>query len=242
MKTTLAKVRAAEITDHLLDCPGELSGLADADLQIETQGAGYKLAMSNLSGTGSVTVHSGKVTRFGQLQTRLTQANLVHQGLFGFNLNNLIQSFYPVRTGQFKELSGEFQITRGVLSIHDLRFDGDDMRLWGAGRANLPSSTLEVEVAGKIPRVTSSALTGTLGEMSRAFTLQKIVSFATMHQFDELPAVPVLGELAADRPRTFSFKVLAPIDEPKMVAQSIEKSFHWLDPKPYASAHPVPGI
>jgi hypothetical protein len=64
----------------------------------------------------------------------------------------------------------------------------------------------------------------------------------TMHQLENLPSLPVLGDLAADKPRSFSFKVNSQLDEPKTVAQSIEKSFHWLPPKPNASAHPVPGL
>jgi hypothetical protein len=35
---------------------------------------------------------------------------------------------------------------------------------------------------------------------------------------------------------------MAPLNDPKLLALSIEKSFHWLPTKPGASAHPVPGV
>ena len=105
--------------------------------KFETEGNDYKDALANLTGGGVVTVHSGIVTRFGQLQTKLTQANLLHQGLFGFNLNNLLQSTVPVRTGRFKDLISEFRLSKNVLYVDELTYNGDDMRLWGAGKANL---------------------------------------------------------------------------------------------------------
>jgi hypothetical protein len=243
LHATLSKAKAGEIMEHYFGHPDELTGICDAEFDISTKGDDYKECISNLCGTATVTVRSGTVTRFGQLQARVSQANLVHQGLFGFNLNNLLKSVYTVRSGQFKELIGQFHINNGVMNVSQLRYSGEDMRLWGSGKANLPLNTLQLEVAGNIPRTSSSVIGGPVGEVSKAFTLQKVVSTVTLHQLDSLPALPVLGELAAsDHPRTFSFRVLAPLDKPKVIAQSIEKSFHWLPVKSAASAHPVPGL
>ena len=159
--------------------------------------------------------------------------------MFGFNLNNLLQSVYPVRTGRFHDLSGKFDIDKGVLEFSELRYNGDDMRLWGAGKANLKLNSLTANIAGKIPRVTSSVISGPVGDLSRVMTLQKALDVVTLHHLESLPSLPVLGDLAADKPRTFTFKVIAPMDNPKL-GQSIEKSFHWIPSKPGASAHPVP--
>ena len=240
--TTISKAKAAALAEQLVGHSGELTGLVDADFKIDTEGNDYKEAISNLSGSGVVTVHNGMVTRFGQLQTKLTQANLLHQGLFGFNLNNLLQSMVPVRTGQFRELNGDFRMSKGILYVDQLTYEGPDMRLWGAGKANLPLNTLDLEMAGKIPRVSSSMIRGPFAKVSKDMTFQKVVNVMTMHQLENLPSLPVLGDLAADKPRSFSFKVISELDKPKTVSQSIEKSFHWLPPKPNASAHPVPGL
>jgi hypothetical protein len=240
--STLNKVKAAVIADYLFDHPSEISGLTDGHITLSTEGMDSKTAISNLSGSGHLLVHSGNISRFGHLQAKLTQANLLHQGLFGFNLNNLLQSVYPVRTGQFKDLSCQFSMDKGILAMTELRYNGDDMRLWGSGKANLALDTIVIDIAGKIPRVTASVLGGPVGEVSRVFTLQKMMNVVTMHQLEALPSLPVLGDIAANKPRTFSFNVSAPLDNPKVLAQSIEKSFHWLPTKPGASAHPVPGL
>jgi AsmA-like C-terminal region len=243
LHTTLAKAQANKLTEQLFGHPGELSGTVDADVKFETEGNDYKDALANLTGNGVVTVRGGIVSRFGQLQTRLTQANLLHQGLFGFNLNNLLQSTVPVRTGRFKDLVSEFRLSKNVLYVDELTYNGDDMRLLGAGKANLTRNTLDIDIAGKIPRVTSSVFgSGTLGEMSKAMTIQKLMNKVTMHQLENLPSLPVLGDIASDKPRAFAFKINSPLDKPKSVGQSIEKSFHWLPSKPRASAHPLPGL
>jgi uncharacterized protein involved in outer membrane biogenesis len=243
LRTTLVKAQANHLTEQLFGHPGELTGTVDADVKFETEGNDYKDALANLHGNGVVTVHDGIVTRFSQLQNKITQANLLHQGLFGFNLNNLLQSTVPVRTGRFKDMVSEFRLSKNVLYVDELTYNGDDMRLWGAGKANLNRNTLDIEIAGKIPRVTSSVFgSGTIGEMSKAMTIQKIMNKVTMHQLENLPSLPVLGDIASDKPRAFAFKINSPLDKPKAVGQSIEKSFHWLPSKPRASAHPLPGL
>jgi len=237
----LSKASAASLFEELTGLKGELSGVLDAEVELTSSGASGSEFGSNMAGRGSVTVRNGSITRFGRLQAKLNTVNLLHQGLFGFNLNNLLQSVVPVRTGDFKTLSAAWQLGNGKLLFNELRYDGDDMRLWAAGEANLPLRTIELEIAGQIPRVTSSVLSGTVGGISKGITVQKMMDSITLHKLETLPTLPLLGDFAAARPRVFTFKVLAPYDQPKTLSQSIEKSFHWLPSKPNASAHPVFG-
>jgi hypothetical protein len=73
-------------------------------------------------------------------------------------------------------------------------------------------------------------------------TLQNFFDVVTMHKLESLPSVPVLGDIANDRPRTFSFQISSPLDKPHAISQSIEKSFAWLPSMPNASAHPLPEL
>jgi len=237
----LSKASATRLLEDLTGLRGELTGILDAEVDLTSAGATGAEYGANLDGQGSITVRSGSVSRFGRLQAKLNQVNLLHQGLFGFNLNNLLQSVVPVRTGDFKSLTAVWHLANGKLAIDTLRYDGDDMRLWAAGEANLPLRTIELEIAGQIPRVTSSVLSGTVGGLSKEITVQRVMDSITLHKLETLPALPLLGDFASARPRVFTFKVLAPYDQPKTLSQSIEKSFHWLPSKPTATAHPVFG-
>src|SRR5262249_49863570 len=106
----LAGVESGQIVGQLLGQPDEIIGSADGSIVLDSEGVDYNALIRNLDGHGEISVASGRVMRFGRLQEKLTQANLLQQGLFGFNLNNLLQSVVPVRTGYFKDLHGRFDI------------------------------------------------------------------------------------------------------------------------------------
>ena len=116
------------------------------------------------------------------------------------------------------------------------------MRLWGAGVASLTDNELVVDIAGKIPRVQKSMIGGAVGSVSRKMTLQRAMHLVTFGKLENLPSLPLIGSIASDKPRTFTFKITAPLDNPDVVAKSIMKTFKWLPNKPAATAHPVPGI
>lgn len=238
----MTQVHMEEISDRLLDTPGELTGAMDGDIHLTASGANYGDFIKNLEGTGNFTIKDGVVARFGQLQTKLTQANLLQQGILGFNFNNLMQSVVPVRTGEFNELRGRYSIYQGMLNIKEIRFSGDDLRMWGAGTANLNSHKIDVEIAGTIPRVTKSRLGGFMGDLSRRVTISKFLNQVTFGRLENLPSLPIIGEIASDKPRTFSFVADANMTDAKQITKSIEKSFKWLPNKQAASAHPVPGL
>lgn len=238
----LSKVQANQVVAQLMGHPGEISGWADANLLLDSEGTDYKQLIDNLDGQIKLTVESGKVARFGQLQEKLTQANLLQSGILGFNFNNLLQSVMPVRTGQFKDLDASVSVSKGIVSIEQLKFNGDDMRLRAAGKINPALDTISLDVAGNVPRVSTSVLSGAVGEVSRGLSIQKFMSLVTMHKLENLPPVPILGEIADDRPRAFTFRVVAKLDDSHQIGQSIQKSFHWIPGHPNASAHPVAGL
>lgn len=242
MELGLKQLQVDEFVTNLIEHSGEITGLADGKIDLESSGKDLQTSLHNLEGHGDISIYKGSVPKMGQFQGKLTHANLLQQGIFGFNLNNVVQSVLPVKTGNFDEASIAFEVSRGVVLIDRMTFNGNDLRLRAAGSWNIPSNQLTVEVAGNIPRVASSILPGAVGEVSRHFTIQKAVRVVTFRKLENLPSLPILGDIAADDPRAFTFKVGAALDSPDSISHSIQKSFKWLPNKPNASAHPIPGI
>jgi len=112
----------------------------------------------------------------------------------------------PTRTGTFRDISGALAVERGILSVESLKFNADDLCLWAGGKANLKSGVMDMKVAGRIPRVSESFLSGAFGGASRNITLQRFVTVATFGRLQRLPTLPVLGDIGSDRPRTFQFR------------------------------------
>ncbi len=235
-----SKLVVDELVKDLIDHSGGVTGLADLHLTLDNPGGAYPLR--SLKGTGKFNVYQGTVASFGKLQEKLNEANLLQQGLFGFNVNNLLQAMMPVKSGQFNEVSGNLKIANGNISFDQVRFEGNNLRMRAAGEFDFLMHKMEVAVAGDIPRVSSSLIPGALGEMSRKVTLQRMFRIVTFKKLKDLPALPLLGDIANDDPRAFVFKVETSTEEPKLITQAVEKSFRWLPNKPFASAHPVPGM
>ncbi|MBY0546848.1 MAG: AsmA-like C-terminal region-containing protein [Candidatus Obscuribacterales bacterium] len=237
---SIGKLAVAEFIDDYIKRDGKVSGQADLNLSLHGEaGPGW---MKELNGKGKFSVQSGTIQSVGKLQGKLHGANLLQQGLLGFNINNFVQAVFPNRTGTFREIDGELSIRSGVIDLAKVRYDGNDLRMRAAGAVNLPAGTVDIDVAGDIPRVATSLIPGAVGEISREMTLQKLLGIVTLKQLEDLPSLPLLGDIASDHPRVFSFAVSAPLDKPEQITKSVEKTFKWLPPKPYASAHPVPGL
>jgi hypothetical protein len=236
----LDKLQVDQFVSGMIEHTSELTGLADGKIVLESTADNELL--SGLSGEGHLTIYKGSAPRLGQLHEKLSAANLLQQGIFGFNLNNVFHSMLTIKTGKFKEVNVAFGIEKGIVSIDRLIFDGTDLRLRAAGEWNIVTDSLALDVAGNIPRVATSILPGAVGEATRNLTLQKAVRVMTFRKLENLPSLPILGDIASDDPRAFTFKVAANVDSPDAMAKSIEKSFKWLPNKPNASAHPIPGL
>jgi len=242
MHSLLAKASAATVLEELTGAKGEITGILDAQLDLSSHGQTSEEIANNMDGKGSVVIKNGSVSRFGQLQTKLNQGNLIHQGLLGFNLNNLLRTVVPIRTGDFREIESEWQLDNGKLTFGKMQYTGDDLHLTATGQANLRMHTIEMEISGQIPRVSTTALNGTMGELSREITVQKVVNSITLHKLESLPTLPVIGDINSERPRAFSFKILAPYDQPETISRSIEKSFKWVQTRPNGTVRSIPGI
>jgi hypothetical protein len=242
LNCTLNNAESNVFLKEFFDLKDEVSGKMVGNVSLSGKFKEGDPVMKSLSGKGEISIYNGKVARFGTLQEKLNQANLLQQGLFGFNLNNLLQTVVPVRTGNFNELYLGFLVQAGKMQINDLHFSGQDMRLRAAGDYDIASGELGLEVAGNIPRVSSSLIGGTMGEVSKKFTIQRLLKILTFKKLENLPTLPILGDIASDHPRAFSFKVKHNKDDNQDISRSIEKSFAWLPSKPTATAHPIPGL
>jgi hypothetical protein len=234
----VSKLVVDEFVKDLIDHSGGVTGLADLSLSLDSTGDSPR----NLSGTGQFNVYQGSVASFGKLQLKLHESNLIQQGLFGFNVNNLLQAMMPVKSGQFNEVSGKLSFSKGNIVFDQIRFEGQNLRMRAAGKFDFMAHNVNLDVAGDIPRVSASIIPGAIGEMSRKVTLQRMFSIVTFKKLKDLPALPLLGDIANDDPRAFTFSVATPTEPPKLMTDAVEKSFKWLPNKPFASAHPVPGI
>ncbi|HEY9681985.1 MAG TPA: AsmA-like C-terminal region-containing protein [Oculatellaceae cyanobacterium] len=236
MVVNLNKVSAAEVTEKLFKQHNQISGNVDMRIDVDTHGKNLHEVINNFEGDGDVEISNGSINKFGHLEAELKRVSVLHQGLVNLNWSGLWQSIMPSKSrGNYKTVSGQFKFDRQSFWLEQFKYSGEDMCLWASGIINLSSSTINMSVAGNIPRVSR----GTVAGVSRAVRLTSFVNVATLGTLKSVPALPILGELNPDRSRTFIFRLNSPLDEPKAITQSAERTFRWLPSRQTASAHPV---
>ena len=104
LRTNLKQAEADEALGDLFGLKDEMTGTLSLDAVL---GANFNSdrnsgeILTNVDGSGEIKIVNGNVTRFSHLQTRITQGKLLHQGLFGFNVNNFISECCAGEIRQF---------------------------------------------------------------------------------------------------------------------------------------------
>jgi AsmA-like C-terminal region/Protein of unknown function len=235
MIINLTKVSAAEVTEKMFKLHNQISGDVDMQIKLGTHGKNLHEVLTNFAGDGNIEISNGSIRKMGRIETDLRRVTLLHQGLVGLNWNSFWESIIAKKTGTYKTLTGEFKFDRQLFTLEQFKYSGADMCLWAAGTINLRNSIVNMTVAGDIPRISK----GTVAGVSRAVRLTSFLNVATLGRLKSFPSLPILGEINPDRSRTFEFKLKSPVDEPKAITQSAERTFRWLPSRPTASAHPV---
>jgi hypothetical protein len=215
---------------NLFDSAGEMTGTMDGSAQLDADLQAADL-LTSISGHGSAQVTSGKVARFSALERGISAENVIHSNLFTFNLNNLISTVAPFQSGNFNKISASFAMSKGQLSINNVFYESKDLRLRARGIVNLAKNSMQVNVAGAVPRVSTR---GVLGPVARFLSIHGITDF-----IEDLPERLSNHYVPDTTPRAFMFKISAPTDKPKTIADSIMKSFQWLKARPAATPHPA---
>lgn len=226
---------------------GEVTGLLSANATIagnaSDRSGNTTAIVRSLTGSGRFDISEGRIKRFGQLHSALQKLNLLQEGIFGLNVNNFLAAIAGVETGAFHSFSGNFGVSDAVLTLNQLSFVGDELRLRGEGQMQLETQDVRVQIAGNIPRVAKGILKGPLGAFLQHLTIGNLLHTATFGILDKFPELPVLGKLGTDRkPRAFEFVAAGNLQDPNTFTQSIMKSFHWLPNERNATPYPVFGV
>ena len=216
-----------ELWPQLTNSQIKATGLLSCNFNLDTSSSNAKELEQNMTGSGRIKVGQGSFSRLSQLHAKLNQANLLHQGIFGFNFNNVMQSVLPVKESDFNSIDSSFVLDKEILTVRRILYDGKDIKFSSAGKVNLASHSLDLDVAGVMPRVSNGGIGGKLGEISREITLQKLFDGLTMGKLEKLPAIPFIGDMSS-APDIFTCRIVGPYDQPKQLSQSIQKSFRWL--------------
>ena len=114
-------------------------GTTETKLSVKTTGGSQRELVSNLNGNGSVVFRDGAIKGI----------NLAAM-MRNISVAAIEQSFDEAQATDFAELSGTFQIDKGIVSNDDLQLVAPLVRMTGAGKVPLPPRTVDYTVKPKL--------------------------------------------------------------------------------------------
>ncbi len=202
--------------------PEKISGMTDFSIMLDTKGKNKNEIISNAKGDLSFSVGEGKIGQVALLQKGIQFANLVRQGILGFNVTNVFSLFFKYQDGSFNKIYGDVVIDKGLIKAKEFHYRAKDLFLNSFGFVDLVNSFIGLTFYGYIPereqaqeKDQTNAVHGTISIIPEIFNRRKIV-------------IPFLH---ITPPRYFKFEVKGNLKEQKKITRRAVRSFRWLKGK-----------
>ncbi len=158
-------MQANAIATTLLSLPNEVYGTISGDVRFSTRGGSQRELIKNSNGYAKFNATKGNFVRLGSLEYLLRAVNVLHSGVGGFNLNNIIDLVSPQKTGHFETLQGSVYAKNGVLYTDDITSSGKNLSLFISGRLDMLTNHADIQVLGRLSKKVSGML-GPVGSIS----------------------------------------------------------------------------
>lgn len=149
---TLNRANAAEMAEALFNIKGQLYGLANGKMSLTCMAKNDKTCLATLSGSGNFDIQNGRMPKLGSLEYLLKAGNLISNGLTGLTINGLIDLLSPLKSGEFKTISGDFKMNDGIADEINIYSSGKDLNLYINGKYNLTTAVADFKIFGSLSK------------------------------------------------------------------------------------------
>ena len=156
---------ASIISENFFDMRGQMYGLVTGDLSASCTGLSSIDCVNTLSGEGEFNVIDGRMPKLGSLEYLLKAGNLITSGITGVSINGIVDLITPLKTGNFKSISGNVKVQNGVANEINVYSSGEDLNMYLTGSYNIASLVADMEVYGSLSK-NFSTLLGRIGNSS----------------------------------------------------------------------------
>ena len=152
---------AQTISEALFDMKGQFYGIVNGDLNLNCTGKDQDSCLKTLTGKGEFVINNGRMPKLGSLEYLLKASNLVTGGITGISINGIIDLITPLKTGEFKSITGHYIIEDGIVKDLEVFSKGKDLNLYLTGSYNIENYIADMEVYGSL----SSSITSVFGKI-----------------------------------------------------------------------------
>lgn len=146
------------ISDNFFDMPGQMFGSVTGDMNLSCSGISSIDCINTLSGSGKFKVTDGRMPKLGSLEYLLKAGNLLTGGITGVSINGIIDLITPLKTGNFKSISGEIHVKNGIADDINVYSSGQDLNMYMTGSYNIATLIADMEVYGSLSKNFSTIL------------------------------------------------------------------------------------
>ena len=193
-----------------------LRGTANAEISLQTRGRTERELVQNLSGTGQATFRDGAIVGINLAEMVRNVATAFQSGATG-----------EERETDFAELSGSFNVNRGIVTNDDMWLQAPVLRVSGRGRIDLPARTLDYRLEPKAAKT----LEGQGGEREVAGLLVPVIIRGPWDDLTFTPDVSSVARRALEDPEALKEEVEQQIDQLDDVADDVGDAVKKGDPQ-----------
>lgn len=146
------------IAENFFDMPGQMYGLVTGKLNVACTGLSSVDCVNTLSGDGTFEVTDGRMPKLGSLEYLLKAGNLITGGVTGLSINGIIDLITPLKTGNFKKISGDIHVKDGIANDINVYSSGQDLNLYMTGSYNIATLVADMEIYGSLSKNFSTLL------------------------------------------------------------------------------------
>ncbi len=155
---TINNADAQIIAENFFDMPGQMYGTVTGDLSASCTGISSVDCVNTLSGEGQFKVTDGKMPKLGSLEYLLKAGNLITGGITGLSINGIIDLITPLKTGDFKSISGDIHVKDGIADEINVYSAGKDLNMYMTGSYNIATLVADMEIYGSLSKNFSTIL------------------------------------------------------------------------------------
>ena len=148
----LEKANSAQIAQTLFNVKNQLFGLANGKISISCNAENEKTCLATLSGTGNFEIADGRMPKLGSVEYLLKAGNLIKNGITGLTINGLVDLLSPLKSGEFKSISGDFVMKDGIAEEINIYSSGKDLNLYLTGNYNLTTAVADFKIFGSLSK------------------------------------------------------------------------------------------
>lgn len=222
--THIKNFNAQSFADSLINLKSQFYGTLNGDMSISCTGQTQEECIKTLSGKGNFVISDGRMPKLGSLEYLLKATNTVTSGITRISINNIIDLITPLKTGQFKSITGNFNINNGKVEDLEIFSKGKDLNLYLSGSYDIETYVANMEVYGTL----SANLTSVSGKLKNFSlnTLLNTLPFLNKNEFS--PEVSAkINKIPSDENFSVS-RIFAAIIDGDINGMSYVKSFKWV--------------